>query len=121
MKRFWNQNNQRTRDGGCTGETAVYALYAGEVPSLTSCELARNSDGACGCETNYERSYERSCERSCERSDFAQKNRRVRLAMTDFPMQNWAHIHEISTALTRGTIFKALDLPFYGRGVNRRG
>lgn len=37
------------------------------------------------------------------------------LAMAKVPMQPWCQIYDDSTALARGTLFPALDLPYLGR------
>ena len=35
------------------------------------------------------------------------------LAMAYVPMQEWEKLHDEETALIRGTLFEALDLPWY--------
>ena len=37
------------------------------------------------------------------------------LAMARVPMQPWCQIYDGTTALSRGTLFPALDLPYLGR------
>ena len=39
-----------------------------------------------------------------------------------YPMQkaNWNCVYDTQTALCRGTIFSELDLPYVGRGINKR-
>ena len=37
------------------------------------------------------------------------------LAMAKVPMQPWCQTYDSSTALARGTLFPALDLPYLGR------
>ena len=37
------------------------------------------------------------------------------LAMAKVPMQSWCQVYDSSTALARGTLFPALDLPYLGR------
>ena len=37
------------------------------------------------------------------------------LAMARVPIQPWCSVYDPSTALARGTLFPALDLPFIGR------
>lgn len=37
------------------------------------------------------------------------------LAMAKVPVQSWCQIYDNSTALARGTLFPALDLPYLGR------
>ena len=37
------------------------------------------------------------------------------LAMAKVPMQPWCQVYDSSTALARGTLFPALDLPYLGR------
>ena len=41
------------------------------------------------------------------------------LAMAYVPRQNWGTIYDETTALLRGTVFPALDLPFLAAGVFR--
>ena len=48
------------------------------------------------------------------------------LAMVYAPIQSWGNIYDPQTALTRGTLFRELDMPFFGdkkadRGGNCRG
>ncbi len=51
-------------------------------------------------------------EKNCE---MAQMN----LAIANVPIQCFEHLYDVETALDRGTIFKALDLPFAAyRGYN---
>ena len=38
------------------------------------------------------------------------------LASVYSPLQEWREIYDIENGLKRGTIFKELDLPFYGDG-----
>ena len=38
-------------------------------------------------------------------------------AMAKVPMQPWCQTYDSSTALARGTLFPALDLPYLGRRV----
>ena len=40
------------------------------------------------------------------------------LASVYSPLQDWREIYDIENALKRGTIFKELDLPFYGDSCN---
>lgn len=43
----------------------------------------------------------------------------MQLAIASVPMQCYEHLYNIETALDRGTIFKALDMPFMAyRGYN---
>ena len=37
------------------------------------------------------------------------------LAMARVPMQPWCQTYDSATALSRGTLFPALDLPYLGR------
>lgn len=37
------------------------------------------------------------------------------LAMARVPMQKWCNVYDGTTALSRGTLFPSLDLPFIGR------
>ncbi len=37
------------------------------------------------------------------------------LAMARVPIQPWCNVYDGSTALSRGTLFPELDLPFLGR------
>ncbi len=37
------------------------------------------------------------------------------LAMARMPMQNWTSVYDPDTALSRGTLFPALDLPYLGK------
>lgn len=39
------------------------------------------------------------------------------LAMARVPMQNWSTTYEPEVALSRGTLFPPLDLPFIGKEV----
>ena len=51
-----------------------------------------------------------------EESAFPQK---VSLAMGYVPYQRFENLYDESKALTRGTLFACLDLPFYGSGRGR--
>ena len=47
------------------------------------------------------------------------ENAQLQLAIASVPMQCFEHLYNVETALERGTIFKALDLPFTAyRGYN---
>ena len=59
---------------------------------------------ACGCETPTEQTSREAC--LCNMS----------LAMSYVLMQSWAQTYEPAVALTRGTIFPELDLPFLAAG-----
>lgn len=37
------------------------------------------------------------------------------LAMARVPVQPWESVYDASTALSRGTLFPALDLPYIGK------
>lgn len=37
------------------------------------------------------------------------------LAIARMPIQHWCEVYDGATALSRGTLFPALDLPFLGR------
>lgn len=37
------------------------------------------------------------------------------LAMAKVPIQPWCNVYDGATALSRGTLFPALDLPYLGR------
>lgn len=39
------------------------------------------------------------------------------LAMAYVPFQKWCDIYNIDCALTKGTLFAQLDLPFMGKGA----
>lgn len=41
------------------------------------------------------------------------------LAMAYTPLQRWEDLYDAPTALERGTIFRALDKPFLGKGPTR--
>lgn len=46
-------------------------------------------------------------------------NCRMNLAIANVPIQCFEHLYHIDTAFERGTLFKALDLPFMAyRGYN---
>ncbi|MBO4278122.1 MAG: spore coat associated protein CotJA [Clostridia bacterium] len=51
-----------------------------------------------------------------EETAFPQK---VSLAMGYVPYQRFENLYDESKALTRGTLFACLDLPFYGGGRGR--
>lgn len=42
------------------------------------------------------------------------------LAMARVPIQPWCSVYDGATALARGTLFPALDLPFLGRKEDAR-
>lgn len=42
------------------------------------------------------------------------------LAMAYVPLQRWEDIYDTQTAFDRGTIFRALDKPFTGKGAERK-
>lgn len=51
-------------------------------------------------------------EKNCEKAQ-------MQLAIASVPIQCYEHLYNIETALERGTIFKALDMPFCAyRGYN---
>lgn len=41
------------------------------------------------------------------------------LAMARVPIQPWSSVYDSSTALSRGTLFPALDLPYLGREAEK--
>ncbi|MBQ3527992.1 MAG: spore coat associated protein CotJA [Clostridia bacterium] len=41
------------------------------------------------------------------------------VAMVYSPVQSWKDLYDPNTALTQGTIFKELDLPFYPTPCNK--
>ena len=41
------------------------------------------------------------------------------LAMARVPVQPWAQVYDGSTALSRGTLFPALDLPYIGKEATK--
>lgn len=46
-------------------------------------------------------------------------NTQMHLAIANVPMQCFEHIYNVETALDRGTMFRALDMPFSAyRGYN---
>lgn len=46
-------------------------------------------------------------------------NCHMNLAIANVPMQCFEHIYNVETALERGTVFRALDMPFMAyRGYN---
>ena len=42
------------------------------------------------------------------------------LAMAYVPLPRWEDIYDTQTAFDRGTIFRALDKPFTGKGAERK-
>ena len=42
------------------------------------------------------------------------------LAMAYIPLQRWEDIYDTQTAFDRGTIVRALDKPFTGKGAERK-
>ena len=43
------------------------------------------------------------------------------LAIVYSPVQHWREMYDPQTALSRGTMFRELDLPFRGDGISARG
>ncbi|MBQ2945927.1 MAG: spore coat associated protein CotJA [Clostridia bacterium] len=43
------------------------------------------------------------------------------LAIAYVPMQAWRDIYDVEVAITRATVFKELDKPFYFEEVKNRG
>lgn len=43
------------------------------------------------------------------------------LAIATVPMQSFQRLYDAQTALSKGTVFRELDLPFGGSEVNRCG
>ena len=43
------------------------------------------------------------------------------LAMVYSPVQHFKDMYDLDTALTQGTVFKELDLPFMGMSVTKGG
>ena len=64
--------------------------------------IRRNTEG-CGCKTD---------------NGFLNSN--TPIAMVYFPMQQWKELYDPYTALSNGTIFKELDLPFYPTPCRRK-
>ena len=53
-------------------------------------------------------------------SDNGYLQRSAPIAMVYSPMQQWKELYDPCTALTNGTIFKELDLPFYPTPCRRK-
>lgn len=53
-------------------------------------------------------------------SDNGYLQRSAPIAMVYSPMQQWKELYDPGTALTNGTIFKELDLPFYPTPCRRK-
>ena len=43
------------------------------------------------------------------------------LAMVYAPVQHWRNAYDPQTALSRGTLFRELDMPFYGKSTSKGG
>lgn len=53
-------------------------------------------------------------------SDNGYLHREAPIAMVYSPVQKWKELYDPATALSNGTIFKELDLPFYPTPCRRK-
>ena len=82
-----------------------YCLRTGVTRMACAAPMqAAPAPAACGCETPSEQTSREAC--LCNMS----------LAMSYVLMQGWAQTYEPAVALSRGTIFPELDLPFLAAG-----
>ena len=105
--------------------------------SCSGCRKAPRSNESCSERREAPRSNE-SCSECCEAPRSNEHNfqtdngcngrswglEEYPLASVFAPLQNWRNIYDAETALSRGTIFKELDLPFLcgeRKGGNCRG
>ncbi len=74
----------------------------------------RSADSDCGCgnAAHHTADYETGSG-SCEPCANDEHMKHFRLAMAYVPWQEWEKIYEDEAALSRGTLFEALDLPWY--------
>lgn len=98
--------DRNSRNNGRTRYDNRYSERGGE----------QNENGGCGCaERDGNGRRENSCE-SCVNDD---RMRGFPLAMAYVPFQEWEDIYDDETALARGTLFRALDLPWYRSACGR--
>ncbi len=80
-----------------------------EVKPDCDCKCsATKGEGNCGVESMY---HEMKKNEACGYDDMQGKA----LAMAYVPWQTWRKLYEICEGFSKGTIFKELDLDFYGR------
>ena len=95
------RSNRSDNCGGCETENR-------------NCYKDRSVSDNCGCTNDNSYTEEQgnrisACD-SCANDD---RMKHFRLAMAYVPWQEWEMIYEDEVALTRGTLFEALDLPWY--------
>lgn len=82
-----------------------------EVKPVVDCDCkcsATKGEGICGVESMYQEMVKSD---ACGCNDMPGKA----LAMAYVPWQSWKNLYEICEGFSKGTIFKELDLDFYGR------
>lgn len=84
-----------------------YSEFIRESMRQAECEYETTFEPCEGCLSHDNRSNDCDCE--CNR---------YLPAMVFIEMQNYGKIYNEAEALCRGTLFPALDKPFYGRGGN---
>lgn len=67
-----------------------------------------------GCNTSRNNNLRRNCDCEDESTMSSDPLRGMPLAIGYVPWQQWGCIYDYAEALSRGTIFPPLDLPFYG-------
>ncbi len=93
-----DKNRMHDRDRGCTDKDHMH-------------------DRDCGC-VDKNRMHDRGCrgEHSCENSPTSEQYGCTGLAMAFVPKQEFTELNDAEDALCRGTLFRKLDMPFYGSG-----
>ncbi len=84
------------------------------------------SMAGCGCGTPHSDSCARSGDIKHDRSGHDTDRRGwglcgYPLGSVYAPLQEWRAVYDIETGLSRGTIFRELDMPWYGSGGGMRG
>ena len=106
-----------------------YGSNKGEMKGDSDCGCDKSevkSETDCGCDKKDE-SHEKDCGCSIESMYREVKKNGIcceedmpgkALAMAYVPWQSWKKLYEICEGFSKGTIFKELDLEFYGRRCN---
>ena len=119
------------RTGTCGNRTAERTVTCGDRAAertVTCGDRAAERTGDCGCGRPERREIhgnfpeercgcEQTVSESCCRDD---RMKAFALAMAYVPWQEWENLYEEEAALARGTLFEALDLPWYSCACDRR-
>lgn len=110
----------RRRSSAGTGNCGCRQTRERENPRERRCECGEEPAAQpirtdCGCQ-NHSAEYDNCREREpspCESCANDDRMKHFVLAMAYVPIQEWEMLYDDETALIRGTLFQALDLPWY--------